>query len=67
MTAVIVLGRDAHRLERHAAFRAMARALLHDLRVHGAGVERALGKRLGLAFLVEEVLGFFGEFAAAAL
>ena len=34
----------AHRLERHAADRAAAGALLHDLGVHGAGVERALAR-----------------------
>ena len=33
---------NAHRLQRHAADRAGAGALLHDLRVHRAGVERAL-------------------------
>src|SRR5262249_58814389 len=64
--AVIVLGRNSHRLERHATFRAMAWALLHHLWVHGAGVERALEQRLGLAFLIEETLRLLGKLRAAA-
>jgi hypothetical protein len=64
---MVVLGRHAHGFERHAADRTVAWALLHDLGVHRAGVERALGQRLRLALLVEETLGFLGEFAAAAL
>src|SRR4029450_3523914 len=67
MAAVLVLGRHAHGLERHAANRAVSRPLLHDLRVHGAGVERALGQGLRLALLVEEALGLPGELDAAAL
>src|SRR3546814_12923125 len=39
--------RDCFRLERHAADRAGSRSLLADLRVHRAGVDRALGRVLG--------------------
>ena len=42
------VGADEHRLQRHAADRAGARADLADLGVHRAGVDRALGHRLGL-------------------
>jgi hypothetical protein len=64
---MIVLGRHAHGLERHAADRTMSRPFLHDLGMHGAGVKRALGKGLGLALLVEIALGLLGKFDAAAV
>ena len=41
--------RREHRLERHAADRAGARADLADLRMHRAGVDRAFGHRRGFA------------------
>src|SRR3989304_2377223 len=44
----------------------MPRALLHDLRMHRAGVDGVLGKRLGLAALIEIAVGLFGKFDAAA-
>jgi hypothetical protein len=62
---MIVRGRHAHRLEPHAADRAVARPLLHDLRVHGAGVDRALRQGLRLARLVQIPRGVGGEFGAA--
>ena len=67
VTAMLMLGRHAHGLERHAADRAMARTLLHDLGMHRARVERASGERLRLALLVEIARGIGGEFAAAAV
>ena len=60
------LRRHAHRLERHAADRAVAWPFLHDLRMHRAGVERALRQRLCLALLGQIALGVRGEFGAAA-
>ncbi len=63
---VHVLGQRAHRLERHAADRAIARSLLHDLRVHGAGVERAYRQGLRLTGFIEIAVGIGREFAAAA-
>ena len=42
-----VVGGDHHRLQRHAADRAGARADLPDLRMHRAGVDRALGTGSG--------------------
>ena len=38
-------GATAHGLERHAAFRAVAGRVAHDLGMHRAGVFRALGQR----------------------
>ena len=35
-----IVERDGHRLERHAAFRAGPRPMLHDLRMHGTRVQR---------------------------
>ena len=61
-----VFRRHTHGLERHAADRAMARSLLHDLRVHGAGVERALRQGLGVTLLVKVALGVFRELRSAA-
>ena len=60
-------GRHALGLERHAADRADARALLHDLGMHGAGVERAggLGLRVG-CLRVEIALRIGDELLAAA-
>ena len=60
------LRRHPHGLERHAADRAMARAFLHDLRMHRAGVERALGQRLRLVLLGEIVLRLGRKLPAAA-
>ena len=42
-----VVERDGHRLERHAAFRAGPRPVLHDLRVHGTRVQRIRCHRRG--------------------
>ena len=52
----VICRRHAHRLERHAADRAMAGAFLHDLRVHRAGIERALQQGLRVATLSEIAL-----------
>ena len=41
------------------------RALLHDLGMHRAGVERALRQRLGVAALGQIALGIAGEFRPA--
>ena len=58
---------DAHWLERHAADRAVARPFLHDLRMHRAGVERALRQRLRLALLGQIALWVGCELGTAAL
>ena len=58
--------RHAHGFQRHAADRAVARALLDDLRVHRAGVERAL-RHLGAWPLGREFLGVFFEVLLAFL
>src|SRR6185369_13257191 len=59
------LRRNPHGLERHAADRTMAGAFLHDLRMHRAGVERALGQRLRLVLLGEIALRLGRELSPA--
>ena len=60
------IGRGHHRLERHAADRAVAWPLLNDLGIHRAGVERALGHRFGRGAVAEVVVGRGFEFLLAA-
>src|SRR5919106_422685 len=53
---MLVLRRHSHWLERHAADGAMAGPLLHDLGMHGAGVERACWQGLLRLGLISEIL-----------
>ena len=54
-------------LQRHAAYRTMSRADLADLRMHRAGVDRALGHSgLRLAVFLKPGNGVGGEFGPAA-
>ena len=61
------IDRHAHGLQRHAANGARARPLLHDFRVHGAGVERPRRRRLGLRLAAQILLRVGGKLLAAAI
>ena len=54
-------GGDQYRLQRHAADRTRTRTDLPDLRVHGAGVDRAFGRRLSCHFSGPEVADRIGD------
>ena len=64
----LVAGGRRHRLERHAADRAAARPLAHDLGVHRAGPQRASRRLCGgdARLVAGEALGFGDEPLAAA-